>query len=378
MIMPSRQYGEEHEMGSHEVLVFSAQPTTDCGGFGESRRSCCGSGDDATVSDSRLPSGRASTAPQSSQNAPLHCEANVEADDVFAGTRLPTPRFEPTMRASEVQPGRCLHSCRRCFSPVAALIALLFLGGPVATISYGAVPVIDVSLLVATGFVACLILAAAAYLRCYVLLAALDASLGVGESARRPFIADRTVPAGATALPQRCARVGVCVCARLVATAVLASLLVHVSCQTAITNGNFGTAVTEWVTSPTTAAATYGNIAEWDVSAMSNMYQLFYNKPTFNADIGKWNVASVSNMRNMFDGATAFNGNIGSWNVGSAVSTMRGMFYGATAFNQNIGSWNTASATNMMNVFYGATAFNRSIASWNTASATTMAGVRRF
>ena len=341
-------------MGSHEILAFSVQPTTNCGGFEESRRSCCGSGDHATVSDSHLPTGRASTASQSSQNAPLHFEVNVvEANDVFAGTRLPTPRFGPTMRASEVQPGPYAPSSRRCFSPVAALIAFLFLGGPVATISSGAVPVIDVYVVVATGLVACLILTAAAYLRCYVLLAALGASLGAGESACRPVIADRTAPAGATAPPQRCAQAGFCVCARLVATAVLASLLVHVSCQTAITNGNFGTAVTEWVTSPTTAAATYGNIAEWDVSAMSNMYQLFYNKPTFNADIGKWNVASVSNMRNMFDGATAFNGNIGSWNVGSAVSTMRGMFYGATAFN-------------------------RSIASWNTASATTMAGVRRF
>ena len=64
-------------------------------------------------------------------------------------------------------------------------------------------------------------------------------------------------------------------------------------CTTCITNSNVGTAVTAWGTNPTTAVATYGNIADWDVSAVSNMYQLFYNKPTFNADISKWNTASV-------------------------------------------------------------------------------------
>ncbi len=69
--------------------------------------------------------------------------------------------------------------------------------------------------------------------------------------------------------------------------------------QTAITNANIGTAATAWVTSPATTAATYGNIVEWDVSAVSNMYQLFYNQPTLNADISKWNVASASNMAQM-------------------------------------------------------------------------------
>ncbi len=69
---------------------------------------------------------------------------------------------------------------------------------------------------------------------------------------------------------------------------------------TAITNANIATAVTAWATSPTTAATTYGDIADWDVSAVSNMYRLFYSKPTFNADISKWNVASVSNMQAMF------------------------------------------------------------------------------
>jgi surface protein len=123
---------------------------------------------------------------------------------------------------------------------------------------------------------------------------------------------------------------------------------------TAITNGNIGTAATAWATNPTTAATTYGNIANWNTAAVSNMYQLFYSKPTFNADIGKWNVASVTNMQSMFQSPTV----------------------SATAFNVNIGSWNTARVTNMWSMFQSAPAFNQNIASWNTASVSNMASVR--
>jgi surface protein len=114
-------------------------------------------------------------------------------------------------------------------------------------------------------------------------------------------------------------------------------------------NGNIATAATAWVTSPTTAATTYGNIGDWNTAAVSNMYRLFYNKPTFNADIGAWNVASMTTMVNMFLSAAAFNANIGSWNT-ARVTTMAGMFYGATAFNGNISAWNTARVANMDSV----------------------------
>jgi hypothetical protein len=63
-----------------------------------------------------------------------------------------------------------------------------------------------------------------------------------------------------------------------------------------ITNSNIGAAVTAWVTDPTTAATTYGDIVGWNTAAVTSMASLFTNKPTFNADISKWNVASVANM----------------------------------------------------------------------------------
>jgi surface protein len=145
------------------------------------------------------------------------------------------------------------------------------------------------------------------------------------------------------------------------------------SCSlTCLVDGNIGTAATAWVTSPTTAATTYGNIADWDVSAVSSMYQLFDNKPTFDSDISKWNVASVSNMQYMFNYASAFNQDIGVWNTARA-TTMASMFHHAKAFNRNIGSWNVASVSQMAYIFSDATAFNRAISSWNVARVTSLA-----
>jgi hypothetical protein len=69
---------------------------------------------------------------------------------------------------------------------------------------------------------------------------------------------------------------------------------------TCITDANIATAVTAWVTSPSTAATTYGPIGYWNTAAVTSMASLFYPsstaRPTLNDDISKWNTASVSNM----------------------------------------------------------------------------------
>jgi hypothetical protein len=40
---------------------------------------------------------------------------------------------------------------------------------------------------------------------------------------------------------------------------------------TTITDANIGTAVTAWVTSPGTAATTYGNIADWNTASVTSI-----------------------------------------------------------------------------------------------------------
>ena len=51
---------------------------------------------------------------------------------------------------------------------------------------------------------------------------------------------------------------------------------------------------------PVAATATYGLIADWDVSAVSDMSGLFFGLYDFNADISSWNTSGVTDMSFMF------------------------------------------------------------------------------
>ena len=73
------------------------------------------------------------------------------------------------------------------------------------------------------------------------------------------------------------------------------------------------------------------------VSLMSNMNELFKNKP-FNQDIGGWDVSNVQSMWAMFRGASSFNKDIGNWDV-SSVTLMNAMFRDASSFNQDLSGW---------------------------------------
>ena len=98
-----------------------------------------------------------------------------------------------------------------------------------------------------------------------------------------------------------------------------------------------------------THGATNVSIADWDVSAVTDMGELFTGKSSFNANISAWNTAKVTTMASMFTDAAAFNQNISAWNT-TKVTTMGSMFAYASAFNQIISAWNTASATNMASI----------------------------
>jgi surface protein len=160
---------------------------------------------------------------------------------------------------------------------------------------------------------------------------------------------------------------------------------------------------------------TIGNVASWNLSAVTNTYAMFENAWNFNDNIGAWNVSNVTNMANMFsddrsgyncmgstDGMAFNNGGsntIANWNTANVLS-MEGMFEGCKFFNQPIGTWNTgkvssnsstlsvsstnpagggSTSINIRNgferMFSNAWAFNQSLASgsgntWNVSGGT--------
>ena len=66
------------------------------------------------------------------------------------------------------------------------------------------------------------------------------------------------------------------------------------------TKASLMTEVQAFNANPTAAIARCGPIANWDVSAITDMSLLFYQKSHFNADISNWVTSSVTNMNQMF------------------------------------------------------------------------------
>lgn len=124
-------------------------------------------------------------------------------------------------------------------------------------------------------------------------------------------------------------------------------------------NDSLRDAVNEWCNNKDEARIRYGDINTWDVSQVTDMRELFYNKFQFNDNISNWNTSNVTNMSHMFSNATNFNQDIYTrvlpdgnfaWDV-SNVTNMNGMFAYTESFNGNISNWNTSKVTNMSFMF---------------------------
>ena len=70
--------------------------------------------------------------------------------------------------------------------------------------------------------------------------------------------------------------------------------------STFTTKASLQTAVQAFNDNPAAATATYGLIADWDVSAITDMNNLFRDLTNFNADISGWDTSKVTNMVLMF------------------------------------------------------------------------------
>ena len=87
------------------------------------------------------------------------------------------------------------------------------------------------------------------------------------------------------------------------------------------TNESLRAAVKEYFEDKAAAEYRHGKIGTWDVSRVTDMSRLFWNRATFDEDISAWDT-SVATMKQMFDNywtrvplAGVFNQNIGRWDT---------------------------------------------------------------
>ena len=103
-------------------------------------------------------------------------------------------------------------------------------------------------------------------------------------------------------------------------------------------NDTIREAVNLWCDERYIARTRYGSIENWDVSEVSDMSELFKDKPFFNDSIATWNVSNVTVMSRMFQNAREFNQELDVWDVVN-VTVMTDIFDGAVSFNRSITSW---------------------------------------
>ena len=72
------------------------------------------------------------------------------------------------------------------------------------------------------------------------------------------------------------------------------------STYTFTSTASLKTAVQAVNANPASAIATYGPVADWDVSGVSDMSYLFYNLQNFDEDVSSWDTSSVTDMNRMF------------------------------------------------------------------------------
>ena len=138
-----------------------------------------------------------------------------------------------------------------------------------------------------------------------------------------------------------------------------------------LTNQSIRDAVKLWLHNQQEAEATYGIMAEWDTSQVTDMNRLFEGAIDFNSkELKFWNTASVTSFSYMFAGCRLFDQSLESWDFSSA-QALDGMFNGALSYNQDMigGGWTqTSKVTNTAAMFKGATYFNGDVSGLDTSN----------
>jgi surface protein len=111
----------------------------------------------------------------------------------------------------------------------------------------------------------------------------------------------------------------------------------------------------------------FSGISEWDVSNVDDMSRMFEGCSAFNADLSRWNVSNVELMTKLFDGCAAFNSDISEWDV-SKVEGMTEMFDGCTVFNSDLSKWDVSNVMGMARMFFDCSSFSSDISGWDVST----------
>ena len=82
-----------------------------------------------------------------------------------------------------------------------------------------------------------------------------------------------------------------------------------------LTDMNLYQAVDLWFKDKDKAERIYGNIEDWNTSAVTNMSNLFKGRQKFNENLHFWDTSNVTNMSHMFMNAKPCSCDIECWEV---------------------------------------------------------------
>ncbi len=116
-------------------------------------------------------------------------------------------------------------------------------------------------------------------------------------------------------------------------------------------------------------------IANWDVSSVKTMKNIFFSNWGFKGDLSNWNIASLESMEYVFHYCRGNITGLGSWDV----SKIKNFSHCFSEFTNNFfddrsvyidagtGSWDVSAAENFTRIFYSGT-FNDDVSGWRPCS----------
>jgi surface protein len=120
-----------------------------------------------------------------------------------------------------------------------------------------------------------------------------------------------------------------------------------------------------------TVCDSLADLSQWDVSNITNMYELFAGAEGFSGELSEWDVSRVTNLGAMFASAFGFNGDLSGWDVSNATN-MSAMFEEAVNFNADLSNWDVSNVTNMSAMFDSAHDFTGDLSRWDVSKVTDM------